>query len=71
MSVYYLNRMSASSVCPRRLFRLYVHEHIKEPHTLYIFIVSDSGLMRKYQAKNFVDSRSRFVFVETAELAQA
>lgn len=53
------------------LFKQYVHEHLKEPHTLYLIIGSDSGLLPKYVAENFIDSGSRFVFVETAELAQA
>lgn len=52
------------------LFKQYVHEHIKEPHTLYIVIGSDSGLLPKYVEEHFADCGSRFVFVEMEELAE-
>lgn len=52
------------------LFKQYVHEHIKESHTLYVVIGSDSGLLPLYVEQNFVNSGSRFIFVENAEVAE-
>lgn len=52
------------------LFKQYVHEHIKEPHTLYIIVGSDSGLLPLYVEQNFADSGSRFIFIESEEVAE-
>lgn len=52
------------------LFKQYVHEHIKEPHTLYIVIGSDSGLLPKYVTENFADTGCRFIFIEELALAE-
>jgi hypothetical protein len=51
------------------VFKQYLHKTFEDNHVLYVVIGTDSGLLPKYIAENYMASGCKFLFVDTPEIA--